>query len=291
MLLRFCLRSFTNIALIVFLGMVLPAMATADMRIFELQHRSSAELADIIRQLVSEDAKVAAHRNTLVVNASPAELDDVARLVASYDRQLQMLRITVEQGGRMTSSGRDISASGRLQSGSAQIDVQRHSGPTDSSVMVGTGNGQLLLSGRDERSLEQRHASQFMSVQEGSPASIRVGRAVPFTSQLRYYSRRHPHFVATVDYKDVDTGFVVLPEVQGGMVHLEIRPFMTFLDSKNPNRIVFRDLSSHVSVPLGSWLDLGGHLSSSNGLGREILGVGTEAGADTHRVRIRVDLQ
>ncbi len=108
---------------------------------------------------------------------------------------------------------------------------------------------------------------------------------------MRYYSRQHPHFVATVDYKDVDTGFVVLPEVQGSIVRLEIRPFMTFLDSKNPNRIVFRDLSSHVIVPLGSWFDLGGHLGSGNGLGREIMGAGTESGTDIHRVRIRVDLQ
>ncbi len=57
--------------------------ASAEMRIFELQHQSGGELAEMVRTLVGREAKVAAHRNTLVVNASPAELDDVARLVAS----------------------------------------------------------------------------------------------------------------------------------------------------------------------------------------------------------------
>ena len=45
----------------------------------------------ISKRFVDEGAKVASHRNTLVVNASPAELSEIATLVASYDRAQRML--------------------------------------------------------------------------------------------------------------------------------------------------------------------------------------------------------
>ncbi len=145
------------------------------------------------------------------------------------------------------------------------------------------------MSGQESGSVENRNVSQFLTVLEGSSASISIGRSVPFTSQLLYYSKRHPHFVASVDYQNVDTGFEVFPEVHGDMVRLEIRPYMNYLDRYNFKHIVFHEMATTVNIPFGAWFDLGGQMSGRNGLAGEILRAGSSHGSDTSSIRIRVD--
>lgn len=268
--------------------------ASAEMRIFELQHRPVAKLAEMVRSLLGEEAKVAAYRNTLAVNATPAVLDEVARLVASYDRARQMLRITVEQGKTSLVREHGVSVSGRLQEDGTRV-VFGPSGQAtqgnNSSVFIGPDRNQLNVRGRSDSERDSRQFSQFISVLEGEPALIRVGRAVPFTSQMLSYCRRHPRFVATTTYEHVDTGFEVLPEVYQDMVELDVRPFMAFLDPHNPQQIIFHELGTKVTIPFDAWYDLGGHGQLQDGLSREILGGGKGSTKTASSVRIKVESQ
>ncbi len=270
-----------------FLAWSLPA--AAEMQIFELQHRSAVELAEIVRSIVSEKAKVAAHQNTLVVRTDPAELAEVARLVADFDRAQSMLRITVDQGARTDSQGQDVGAAVRVRNDSVKIGIGSPRKPGDDSVFVSTGEVRGGIHGQNAQVMESRQISQSISVLEGSPASIRVGRAIPFTSELRYYWNRHPHYVAATEYVNVDTGFEVIPYIQGEMVQLEIQPFMTFLDNDDLQQIVFHELSTTVRLPFGAWYDLGGQNSSLSSLGREILRTGSRADIAGNTIRVRVD--
>ncbi len=268
--------------------------ALAEMRIFELQHRPVAELAEMVRSLLGEEVKVAAYRNSLAVNATPAVLDEVARLVASYDRARQMLRITIEQGMTSLARERGGSVSGRLQDDGSRV-VFGSSGPSsqdnNSSVFIGSGRNQLKIRGRDNSERDSRQFSQFISVLEGEPALILVGRAVPFTSQLLSYCRRHPEFIATTSYEQVDTGFEVLPEVYQNTVELDVRPFMAFLDPHNPQQIIFHELGTKISIPFDTWYELGGHGQLQDGLSREILAGGKGSAETASSVRIKVESQ
>lgn len=265
------------------------APAFADMRIFELQHHPAAKIAETVRALIGEDARIAVHRNTLAVRSTPEVINEVAALIAYYDKPLSMLRITVEQGRDTEIYTQRGSASGQLQAGSVNVGIP--SAPTlgDTSIFVTSGNAQVRMSGTGVVHDERRQVSQFVSVLDGSPALILIGRAIPFTSQLRYYSRQHPHFVESIEYQRVDTGFEVLPEVVGDQVRLQINPFMSFLDKTSPNQIVYQEMTSVLNIPLGSWSDLSAHLGKEGGLNLEILGAGTGAGSDSSHVRIRID--
>jgi len=142
---------------------------------------------------------------------------------------------------------------------------------------------------QDTRRLEDRQVSQFMVVMEGSPARISVGNSVPFTSQMRRYCRQNPTYVESIDYHNVDTGFEVLPEVYGETVQLEIRPFMAFLNPQDTKEIIFHELTTKVRLPLGAWYDLGGQMSTKDGLSREILGFGSQSASSGNSIRVRVD--
>lgn len=279
---------------VLFACSVFPDSVSADMRIFELQHRPVGELAEIVRTLLSEEAKVAAYQNTLVVNASPAELQEVARLVATYDRAKQMLRVTIEQGKSSLDAKSDIGVSGKIQDGDTRIVLGR-SGErltgSDSLIKINSSNNHLNIRASDNSYRESRQVSQFVSVLEGEPALISVGRAVPFTSQMLSYCRRHPEFIETISYQNVDTGFEILPVMYNDMVDLEIRPFMAFLDSRNPQQIVFHELSTKVRIPAGAWYELGGHMQTQDSLSREILGAGKGNAENDSSIRVRVEPQ
>ncbi len=294
MIVRYLLQLFLVLFFVLFAGAVFPASVSAEMRLFELQHRPVAELAEIVRSLLGDEARIAAYRNTLVVNASPDALDEVARLVASYDRSKQMLRVTIEQGKTFSAHERAVSASGRLQNDDSRIvfgPSGKKSSENGSTIIVDSRQNLLKVRGTDSRNRESRQVSQFVSVLEGEPALISVGRAVPFTSQMLTYCRRHPGFVATTSYEYVDTGFEVLPTLNNGMVEMEVRPFMSFLDRDNPQQIVFHELATKVNVPVGAWYELGGHVQAQDGLSREILGAGRGGVQHDSSVRVKVEAQ
>jgi type II secretory pathway component GspD/PulD (secretin) len=128
-----------------------PASVSAEMRLFELQHRPVGELAEMVRSLLGEEFRIAAYRNTLVVNASPAALDEVARLVASYDRSKRMLRVTIDQSKTFSEYERAVSSSGRLQN-------------DDSRIVFGPSGKNLLKAVRQLSSIPVRIDSSFVAL-------------------------------------------------------------------------------------------------------------------------------
>ena len=294
MIVRYRLQLFLALFIVLFAWGVFPEQASAEMRLFELQHRPVGELAEMVRSLLGEEARVATDRNTLVVNASPSALDEVARLVDSYDRSKQMLRVTIEQGKTLSGHERGVSTSGRLQNDDSRIVIGpsgKKSPEGGSTIIVDSGQNRLKLRGTDSRYRESRQVSQFVSVLEGEPALVSVGRAVPFTSQMLTYWRQHPGFIATTSYENVDTGFEVLPTLYNGMVEIEVRPFMASLDRDNPQQIVFHELVTKVNVPVGAWYELGGHMQAQDDLSREILGAGRGSAQNGSSVRVKVETE
>lgn len=294
MIVRYRLQLLLVLFFVLFACGAFPDPASAEMRLFELQHRPVGELAEMVRSLLGEEARVATDRNTLVVNASPSALDEVARLVDSYDRSKQMLRVTIEQGKTLSGHERGVSTSGRLQNDDSRIVIGpsgKKSPEGGSTIIVDSGQNRLKLRGTDSRYRESRQVSQFVSVLEGEPALVSVGRAVPFTSQMLTYWRQHPGFIATTSYENVDTGFEVLPTLYNGMVEIEVRPFMASLDRDNPQQIVFHELATKVNVPVGAWYELGGHMQAQDDLSREILGAGRGSAQNGSSVRVKVETE
>ena len=169
---------------------------------------------------------------------------------------------------------------------------QRRSGPDGGSqVVIRSDDGRLRLKAKDESRLEKRQVSQYLVVMENQPARITVGKSVPFTESLHAVCRRHGVLLESIDYRDVDTGFEVYPEVYGEQVQLDIRPFMAFLNPRDRRQIVFQELATKVRVPLDSWFDLGGHMSSQNDVSREIMATGRQEADRQSSVRLRVEIQ
>lgn len=266
----------------------------AEVRMFDLQHRRAADVAEAVRTILGEGAKVTAIHQTLVVNASPQDLSVVSELLGRLDRPPRMLRVTVSQTSESSLLGTATGVSGKVSVRSSTViagDVDRQPAGGASLSLDGHGD-HLRIDASTGMHRETRSNEHFIVTLEGYPARINVGRRIPFAEHWRVLAGRHHRHVESIRYEKVDTGFTVLPDVVGGdMVQLTIHPFLAFQDTRQPKEIQFQELDTAVNVPLGKWFDLGGILSAHDEISREIVAAGNGSGETAGLVRIKVELQ
>ena len=287
------MKSFISHLAIALLSLFLADGTRAETCIFDLSHRRAAEVADAVRTVLGDDAKVTAVDRSLIVNAPPDELAAASELIRQLDRPPRMLRVIVGQGLTQTDTETGIGAAGRISTGDTTVVIGRPDAPPHggAAVILGDGGDRLRLDAQSSSYRETRSAEQFVVTLEGSPARISVGKRIPFTERWLVLARRHAKVVESVHYKSVDTGFEVAPELFGDLVQLDIRPYLAFQDPRRPREIQFQELTTRVNVPLGQWFDLGGAMSSQDEVSREILGAGNRGGGGDGVVRVRVELQ
>jgi hypothetical protein len=252
------------------------------LKIFDLQHRFASDLLPTIVSLVGSDGTVSAMGNHLIVRASDSQLAQIEQVIASLDVAQKNLKISVRHQRDSSEANSDISASGRVGSGNVEIGVD--GGPTRRRRI--TGNGvDVRLSGQ-ENSIRQT-GGEFINVLEGNRAFITVGQSVPYTQQWVTYGQRYFNIQQSTQFRDITTGFEVLPRRIGDQVELEITPQIAQL--RNNGMIDRTSLTTTVRGRLGEWIDLGGTMQSHDEVSRAILSSGNSRGEDNQGLWIRVE--
>jgi len=274
---------------------LLATPALAETRVFDLQHRRAEEVATTLQDALGSAAKVVPVRHSLLVSAPSAELAMAAELIALLDRPARMLRVYVTQDQQDSYAGSAIGGSVAGRSGDATIVVGGRPVPPPrggATVVVGGEDGVIAGTVNSGRRIESHRAEQFLVTLEGSPARISVGQRLPFNERWLVLARRHLQVVESTRYETVDTGFEVTPTLlPTDQVALTIQPFMAFVDPRNSQQVRFSNLSTQVTVPVNTWFDLAGTMSSHDEVSREILGAAQGQYGESGSVRVRVELQ
>jgi len=212
-----------------------------ELEIINLKHRSAEELLPIIRPLLGHDEMISGMNYQLILRASPRNIEQIRRLLEGIDTVPRSLKITVMQNVDSDTVARLTDVSGRLG---------RH-------VRIGNADN---VSARivSTRTLEDDRKSQQIRVLEGSRALVRSGQSVPIqqTVQTAWGTQ------VTTRYQNVESGFYVLPRVQGERVTLEITAKNDTL-STNQNASSYpatriQNASTMLSGRLGEWMSVGG---------------------------------
>ncbi|OGT17756.1 MAG: hypothetical protein A2342_07260, partial [Gallionellales bacterium RIFOXYB12_FULL_54_9] len=182
--------------------LLLPGHACAhELAIINLKHRSADELLPVIRPLLNQDEMISGMNYQLLLRASPRNTEQIRLMLEGIDIVPRSLKITVLQNVDSDTVARLTEVSGR---------IGRH-------VRLGGGDN---LNARivSTRTLEDEQKSQQIRVLEGNRALVRSGQSVPVqqTVQTAWGTQ------VTTRYQDVESGFYVLPRVQGERVTLEI---------------------------------------------------------------------
>lgn len=272
-----------------------PCFAWADeLSIISLQHRSADDLIPIIRPLLETDDVVSGMNNQLILRTSDATLQQIKRLLQRIDVAPRRLKITVMQNVDRETLARLTELSGSVGIGrDAHVSLPSSVGNTGASVILRSGQDDLQARVISTRRLEDDHKTQQIQVLEGNRALIRSGLAIPLPQRQIIYHPWGAEVRDTTLLQEVNSGFYVLPRLNGNRVTLEITTQNDSISNNQaavtPSEIHIQQSQSSVSGRLGEWLSIGGLGDANHVDDATISSRGSTQEKEQRDILIRVD--
>ncbi len=238
----------------------LAAIGQTVTEVIPLQHRSSDEIIPVLQPLLDKQGAISGMQGQLIVRTTPANLQEIKRLLAEIDTAPRRLIITVKQDVDRATEQRLRAISGSSGAAGARVTIAGSEGNSGQTAETGRqqGGGQKarVLS---SRSLESDRNTQHVQVLEGSRAFIRSGQSLPQPARgLIYSPQGDVRVIENTQMRDAVTGFSVLPRVHGDQVTLEVSPQRDKPSMQMPGAIDIQQMTTTVSGRLGEWIELGG---------------------------------
>ena len=256
--------------------------------VITLKYRTAEQVMPLLRPLLDKTGTMTGLQNQLVVRTSPANLNDLKKVLATIDTMPRQLLITVRQDAAVDRERSEAQASGRIVTSAG-------------SVVVGDaprgGEGGLRSRIDNTRALSEDRSAQSIQVLEGNSAYIQFGQSVPVSqpqvTRTMINGRPVDRVSNNVDYRDAQTGFHVLPRLAGDRVILEISPqrdtFAAPVQNLPAGSVNTQSAATTVSGRLGEWMEIGGVSQSATNNQAVILGSTRETSSDNRRILVRVD--
>lgn len=269
------------------------ASAQTTVEIIPLSYRSSEQVIPVIQPLLGRDSSVSGFQNQLVIRATPAELAQIRRVLASIDKAPRRLLITVRQDAGLERDRREAELSGSIGNDNARVTIPGSGSRSGGNVVLRDGDDRLRARIIDSRQVSRDSTEQTLQVLEGSTAFIRIGESRPLRSRQVVRTVVNGQIVDRVvegtEYRDANTGFSVLPRLQGDIVTLDINPQRDSFDDRHRGTVNVQRVTTTVSGRLGEWIDLGGVGDSRSDERSALLGHSSSRVEERRGVQVRVE--
>lgn len=236
--------------------LLVAAAQASSLATIKLANRPAEEIIPVVEPMLAAGDAISGHGFTIFVRTSPATLAQIREMIAALDIAARTLQISVFQGSTRGLGQLGIEGGVRIERGDASLGIgtdRGASGAAGGSITYSTRGGSGSLAGTSTRLRVRDDPVHQVRVAEGFEAYIETGEQIPIFSGTRWIA---PESVAGgIDYKNVVTGFYVLPRVSGDKVTLEISPFKNSLRGGN---IQTQSARTTLSGRLGEWLLVGG---------------------------------
>lgn len=253
-------------------------LAGDPLEIIQLKARPANEIIPILKPMLEEDASITGMNNQLIIRAKPERIAEIRKILEQIDRPARKLIIYVRQGASY-----DLDRSG------VGIDMNKKLGK-HSNIVIGQGAapGSARITTRSASTRNQLDSTQHIQTLEGKPAFIATGKSVPIDEQTTIISGGVVQQQNSVRYRDVTSGFYVIPYLNGDQVSLEISPQMQRQGSIHG---AYDISSAHTTVrgQIGEWISIGGVSSSIDGDRSEIVRRYSTSGHDDRAIQLLVE--
>jgi hypothetical protein len=268
-------------------GMLLPVAGWAQqLEVITLKYRNAEQVIPILQPLVAPGGTISGMNNRLIVRTTPANLDELKRVLDVVDARPRQLVISVRQDADVEQRRRGAQVSGSADLGNAgQVTVPGRPRPGNATLNAGGLEAQVYSS--DSQRTDR--LSQSVRVLEGSAALIRIGQSVPIQSRQVIVGPGGALTQQSTQYQDADSGFYVKPRVNGDTVTLEISTANDRVISPSTGASSLQQVHTVVSGRLGQWIELGATGAQRSRDESVILRRSDEAGRDQRRVMLRVE--
>lgn len=261
--------------------------------VLPLRYRTAEELLPVIRSMLAREGSASGFQGRLVVRTTPANLEEIKRVLESLDVAPRQLLITVRQDLDAGRGAREAEVSGRGGSDRARVIVPDSGEQRGANVVLREGDERLRARGYESHSAERERGTQTVRVLEGREAFVRIGQSLP----VREFQVRRTvvggqvieQVVEGARYREAASGFYVLARLVGDRVTLDIRPQHEAFSTETPGSIQFQRLVTTVSARLGEWIEIGGVLQEAEQRQSVLLGRTATAATERRQVLIRVE--
>jgi type II secretory pathway component GspD/PulD (secretin) len=232
--------------------------------VIDLNHRTAAEVIPVLQPLLEPGGALTGQDYKLFVRASPANVTQLRAALAQIDRQPNQLLVSVRRSTQQ------------------EIDRER----AQVSGTVSNRGGEISVHATDSNARDHNDGVASVQVIEGSSAFISSGSDVPIVTAVAARGGRRPFAGAVTEYRNVSSGFLVTPRVNGAHVVIEIEQ----QDERVANGTVqTQHLTAQASGALGEWIQLGGVSESGSTQQRGILSRQYSTTSDERSVWVKVE--
>lgn len=243
------------------LGLViLVSAAQADsITTIQLLNRPAEEVIPIVEPMLGRDDAITGQGFKIFLRTSPETLARVKNIIEALDTPARMLQISVFQGSNRDLSKLGISGNIEIDSGDASVSIgseRSNNGDAGGSVTYSTDDSSGSINSISTHERLKDNPVHQVRVTEGTEAFIETGEQIPYFFSSNWIIPRG--VVGGVEYKDVITGFYVLPRIHGDNVTLQVSPFRNSQTNASGVNIETQSANTTISGRIGEWLLIGG---------------------------------
>jgi hypothetical protein len=273
------------------LGLVGVVAAHADRTVVEvisLKHRTADEVIALLAPFVGEDGVVSGVGGQLIVRAAPANLDQIRAILEKIDTAPRRLLITVRQNVMREELERELAGSGTVAIGDrGRISVGDGVGSPGATAAYGHGQNRVSTRASSTQTVERSGDTQRVQVLDGAEAFIQGGIAMPGPERTVVRNDGGVTVATGATYREVTSGFTVLPRVSGDQVILEVSPQQASIGEQGGINI--QNVSTKVSGRLGEWIEIGRIFRDASGGRSGIASTASKEGSDRRGIFVKVE--
>jgi hypothetical protein len=255
------------------LVLLVSTVQAASITTIQLSNRPAAEIIPIVKPMLGADDAITGQGFKIFLRSSPQTLAQIKEMIDVLDIASKVLQISVFQGSTRGLSALGIGGNIQIEGGAASVDIgtrREQTGDAGGSITYSTQNGSGNLNSSSTRMRLQDNPIHQIRVTEGTEAYIETGEQIPYFSGSNWIV---PETLAGgIEYKDVTTGFYVLPRIHGDNVTLQVSPFKNSQANTGGGNIETQQAKTTISGRIGEWVLIGG---VSEQLKREQSGTGS----------------
>ena len=287
------MRAILGVAALLFCAAGASLAQITVLEVIPLRYRMAQELIPIIQPMLAREGSVSGFQGQLVVRTTPANLEEIKRILASLDTAPRQLIISVRQEADVDRSRSSAEISGSVGGDHGRVTIPGGGDTRGGNVVLRDGDDRLRVNVQEGGASERDRSDQTVRVQEGREAFVRVGQSVPVRERQVQRSvvggRVVEQVVEGTQYRDVASGFYVLPRLAGDRVTLDVSSQRESLARRSTGSVNVQSVVTTVSGRLGEWMELGGVGQDASGQQSVLLGRSATSSRDSRRVLIKVD--
>lgn len=268
-------------------------VALADsIQTIQLAHRPADEIMPVINPMLGPDDSLTGQGYQLFIRTSDSNLEQIKQMVSSLDRAAKMLLISVFQGNDRELRALGVSGDFQYQDSNANVSLGStgEAAKRGAEVQYSTRNASAGAHTFSTRGRLSDNPIHQLRISEGSEGYIETGESIPYFSGSYWRGGRRGIVEGGVDYKDINTGFYVLPRVHGEQATLDVSPYKQSQSRKRGGDIETQSASTRITGKLGQWLAIGGVTGQTRSSSNRIGSYGSTQSRDNASIWIKADL-